>query len=99
MLILLLTNSNKLKWREPYTAESRVGANDYRVKMGSKTKTYYVNMLKKYISREPDVEGNAVPIDDTDGTTVAVDGDTLGRRPGAGRATRLGRLPPERRGL
>ena len=49
--------------------ESRVGANDYRVKMESKMKTYHVNMLKKYISREP--EGNVVPVDDTDGATVA----------------------------
>ena len=38
--------------------------------MGSKTKTYYVYMLKKYISREH--EGNVVPIDATDGATVAV---------------------------
>ena len=47
-----------------------MGANDYRVKMGSKTKTYHVNMLKKYISREP--EGNVVPIDNTYGATIAV---------------------------
>ena len=40
--------------------------------MGSKTKTYHVNMLKKYISREP--EGNVVPVDATDGATVAVAG-------------------------
>ena len=74
MLILLPTDSNKLlmQWRGPYTVESRVGANDYRVKMGSKTKTYHVNMLKKYISREP--EGNVVPVGDTDGATVAVAG-------------------------
>ena len=45
VLILLPTDSNKLlmQWRGPYTVESRVGANDYRVKMGSKTKTYHVN--------------------------------------------------------
>ena len=74
VLILLQTDSNKLliQWRGPYTVESRVGANDYRVKRGSKTKTYHVNMLKKYICREP--EGNVVPIDSTDGTTVAVVG-------------------------
>ena len=29
--------------------ESHVGANDYRIKMGSKTKTYHVNMLNKYV--------------------------------------------------
>ena len=74
VLILLPTDSNKLlmQWRGPYTVESRVGANDYRVKMGSKMKTYHVNMLKKYISREP--EGNVVPVDDTDGATIAVAG-------------------------
>ena len=74
VLILLPTDSNKLlmQWRGPYTVESRVGANDYRVKMGSKTKTYHVNMLKKYISREP--EGNVVTVDSTDGATVAVGG-------------------------
>ena len=61
-----------MQWRGPYTLESRVGANDYRVKMGSKTKTYHVNMFKKNISREP--EGNVVPLDATDGTNVAVTG-------------------------
>ena len=47
--------------------ESRVGANDYRVKIGSKTKTYHVNMLKKYIAREPDIEVNVVPTNNEDG--------------------------------
>ena len=74
VLILLPTDSNKLlmQWGGPYTVESRVGANDYRVKMGSKTKIYHINMLKKYISRE--LEGNVVSVDDTDATTVAVAG-------------------------
>ena len=31
-------------------------------------------MLKKYISREPDVDGNVVPVDNTDGATTAVAG-------------------------
>ena len=59
-----------MQWRGPYTLESRVGANDYRVKIGSKTKTYHVNMLKKYISREP--EGNVLPVDATDGASIVV---------------------------
>ena len=71
VLILLPTDSNK-QWRGPYTVESREGANDYRVKIGSKSKTCHINMLKKYISREP--EGNVVPIDSTDGATVALAG-------------------------
>ena len=49
-----------------------MGANNYRVKMESKMNPYYVNMFKKYISREP--EGNVVPVDSTDGATVAVAG-------------------------
>ena len=59
VLILLPTDSNKLlmQWRGPYIVESRVGANDYRVKMGSKRKIYHINMLKKFrLSTEP--EGN-----------------------------------------
>ena len=54
-IILLLTDSNKLlmQWGGPYIVESCVGANDYRLKMRSKTKTYDVNnMLKKYIAGE-----------------------------------------------
>ena len=71
VLILLPTNSKLLmQQRGAYTVESHVGANDYRVKMGSKTKNYHVNMLKKYISREP--EGNVVTVDATDGATIAV---------------------------
>ena len=53
VLILLPTDSNKLlmQWRGPYTLKCLVGANDYRKKMVSKTKTYHVNMLKEYIPR------------------------------------------------
>ena len=59
-----------MQWTGPYTCESRVGANDYRIKMGSKSKTYHVNMLKKYIAREPKVdEGHTSNKDDV---TIAV---------------------------
>ena len=53
VLILFPTDRNKLlmQWRGPYTTESRVTANYYRKKMGSKTKTYHLNMLKKNIAR------------------------------------------------
>ena len=36
--------------------ESRVGAKGYRIEMGSKTKMYHLNLLKKYIVREPEVD-------------------------------------------
>ena len=72
VLILLPTDSNKflIQWRGPYTVESRVGANDYRIKKGSETKMYYVNMFKKYIAREPEVD--LVHTSNEDDVTIAV---------------------------
>ena len=71
VLILLLTDSNKIvmHWREPYIMVCCVGANNSRVKMRSKTKTYHVNLLKNYIAREPDP---VLPTSNEDGATVAV---------------------------
>ena len=54
--------------------ESHVAVNDYRVNMGSKTKTCHVNILMKYISREPDIEVNVIPTKTEDGATIAVAG-------------------------
>ena len=72
VLILLPTDSNKLlmQWKGPYTIESRVGANDYRKKMGSKTKTNHLNMLKKYIARKPEVD--VVHTSNKDDVTIGV---------------------------
>ena len=52
--------------------ESCMGANNYRIKMGSKTKTYYVNMLKKFIAREPKVD--VVHTSNKEDATIAVAG-------------------------
>ena len=52
--------------------ESRVGANEYKVKMGSKTKTYHMNMLMKYIVIEPEVD--VVYSSNKDDATIAVGG-------------------------
>ena len=72
VLILLPTDSKKLimQWRGPYTIEGRVGANDYRIKIGSKTEMYHVNMLKKYIARKPEVD--VVHTSSKDDVTIAV---------------------------
>ena len=72
VLILLPIDSNKLlmQWRGQYTVESRVGAKDYRIKMGSKTKTFNLNMLKKYIAGEPEVD--VVHTSNKDDATIAV---------------------------
>ena len=42
------------------------------VNIGSKTKTYQVNMLKKYIAREPEVD--VVHTSNKDDATIAVAG-------------------------
>ena len=60
-----------MQYRGPYTVESPVAANDYKIKMGSKTKMYHVNMLKKYIAREPEVD---VLTSNKNDATVAVAG-------------------------
>ena len=50
--------------------ESHVGTNDYRIKMESKTKTYHMNMLKKFIAKEPKVD--VVHTSNKDDVTIAV---------------------------
>ena len=49
-----------------------MGANDYRIKMGSKTKTYHVNKLKKYIAREHAVD--VAHTSNKDDATISVAG-------------------------
>ena len=52
--------------------ETPVGGNNYRIKIGSKTKMYHVNMLKKNIVREPEVD--VVHTRNKDDATIAVAG-------------------------
>ena len=59
-----------MQWRGPFILESRMGDNDYRVKIGFKTKTYRVNMLKKYTAGEPEVD--VVHASNKDDATTAV---------------------------
>ena len=47
-----------------------MGANDYRVKMRSRTKTYHVNMLKKYVAAKLEVD--VVQASNKDDATTAV---------------------------
>ena len=54
VLILVPNNTNKLQmlWKGPYTITDKVHANDYRIKINNKERTYHVNMLKEYVVRE-----------------------------------------------
>ena len=50
VLLLLPRKVNKLQlhWRGPYQVLEKVHDNNYRIKIGKKTRTYHVNMLKKF---------------------------------------------------
>ena len=54
VLVLLPTDKNKLlmHWKGPFEIVSQIGANNYKVAMGDKLKTWHVNMLKRYFSRD-----------------------------------------------
>jgi hypothetical protein len=50
VLVLLPTDHNKLllQWKGPYTILHRFNDCDYKIKMGTKVKSFHINMLKKY---------------------------------------------------
>jgi hypothetical protein len=64
VLIMLPTDHNKLlmTWKGPFKVEEQVRRNDFRIKMGNKTKIFHINMLKQYHERnkEQDVEVQVV---------------------------------------
>ena len=54
VLVLLPTNNNKLlmQWKGPYNVEKIVNRNDYLINMGTKSKVYHANLLRKYLKNE-----------------------------------------------
>ena len=85
VLILLPTDKNKLllQWKGPFEVESSAGVNDYRIKVGEKSKTFHVNLLKKYVERVSTPNGSfqvagASIIEGSEGSLEeAVDDDDL----------------------
>ena len=57
VLILLPTEANKLimQWKGPFPVRERTGKNDYKIEVKGKSRTFHVNMLKKYISRQDEI--------------------------------------------
>ena len=56
VLVLLPTDANKLlmQWKGPFMIDNKIGSNNYSLKVGSKFKTFHINLLKKYHKREDD---------------------------------------------
>ena len=54
-LVMLPTDHNKLLlgWKGPYQIVEKIGVCDYRIKIGKHHRLFHINMLKKYIDREP----------------------------------------------
>ena len=55
VLVMLPTDHNKLllRWKGPYPIMEKVGVADYRIKIGEQLRLFHINMLRKYIDREP----------------------------------------------
>ena len=64
VLVLLPTDNNKLlmQWKGPFNVVKKLNAVDYHIEVSGKTKTYHMNMLKKYIDREDDSDTPVVSI-------------------------------------
>ena len=54
--MLLPTNANKLlmQWKGSFMIDNKIGSSNYLLKVGSKFKTFHINLLKKYHKREDD---------------------------------------------
>lgn len=52
-LVLLPTDNSKLllQWKGPFVVTKKVNRVDYQLDMQGKTKTFHINLLKKYIER------------------------------------------------
>ena len=55
VLFMLRTDHNKLFliWKGPYPIVEKVALADYRIKIGERHRLFHINMLMKYIDREP----------------------------------------------
>ena len=55
VLVMLPTDHNKLllRWKGPYPIVENAGLADYRIKIGDKHMLFHINMLRKYVDREP----------------------------------------------
>ena len=64
VLVLLPTKTNKLlmSWKGPYEVVEKLSVLDYRIKMGTKVKTFHLNMLRQYIEREDDQQTTDVQV-------------------------------------
>jgi hypothetical protein len=58
VLLLLPTDHNKLTmaWKGPFAVVKKISDTDYLIQMAAKVKVFHINMLKKYVERQPKSE-------------------------------------------
>ena len=74
VLILLPTSDNKMlmQWRGPFNVLERVEGADYRIQVGYKQKVFYANLLKRYLTAEPEsAKGTRKTTDSTENKSEA----------------------------
>ncbi|XP_072164343.1 uncharacterized protein [Diadema setosum] len=80
VLLLLPTDKNKLlmHWKGPFRVVGVVGKMDYRIDTGQRVTTFHANLLKRYLRKEDDQQGNAntgTPFDVAAASVVEEDDD------------------------
>jgi len=77
VLLLRPKKENKLElmWQGPYEVVERLGACDYRIKMGQKTKLFHANLLRRYIQRREEEPVVGVVVTEEGGDDVILKGD------------------------
>jgi len=74
VLILLPTSDNKtlMQWRGSFKVLERVKGADYRIQVGHKQKVFHANLLKRYLTAEPESPvGTRKPADPTENESEA----------------------------
>ena len=64
-----------MQWKSPYQIEAKRSVNDYRINVRGKSKTYHINLLKKYQERANDRE----VVEAVNRNLMMVGGAVLGR--------------------
>ena len=80
VLLLLPTSSNKLlmQWRGPYEVVGKVARHNYSLQVGKKKKTYHANLMKRYVERSSEEQGDDVTrVDDRDVSESLPDQDDV----------------------
>ncbi|XP_047741136.1 uncharacterized protein LOC125179399 [Hyalella azteca] len=75
VLLLLPTSTNKLQaeWKGPFVVVRRLNKVDYVIRVGSNERTYHINMLKPFRTREVPSQAGRMEVSQLADTTVGLE--------------------------